>query len=168
MSEQENENKYELTNETKKVNGYYLSRIKALKDIKRFEVRKGDLGGYIFKEDNLSQKGDCWVGEEAIVMHNARVEDNAFVNEDAYVGGDTIVKDFAIVKGEAKVYGKSIIKNNAVVQDRAIVIGATIEDKSKVIQSATIREGVTLSEDVVIGKGIDIKGDIQLFGIDYF
>ena len=47
--------KYELTKESKG----NLFRIKALKDFGN--VKKGDLGGFIEKTDNLSQEGNCWV-----------------------------------------------------------------------------------------------------------
>lgn len=57
--------KYELTNEFVQVSGIKLYRIKALKDFA--SVRAGDLGGYIEKEENLSQNGD------AKVYDNARV-----------------------------------------------------------------------------------------------
>ena len=35
-------------------------------------VKKGDLGGWIEKEDNLSQEGDCWVFGDAWVYGDAR------------------------------------------------------------------------------------------------
>ena len=53
--------KYELTEETK----YGLYRIEALKDFGN--VKKGDKGGWIEKEANLSQDGDCWVYGDAEV-----------------------------------------------------------------------------------------------------
>ena len=49
--------KYELTDETIKIAGLILHRIKALNDFS--DVHKGDLGGYIESEDNLSSKGNC-------------------------------------------------------------------------------------------------------------
>ena len=52
--------KYELTSETIKFNGVTLHRIKALKNFS--DVKAGDLGGWIEKEDNLSQIGDAWIG----------------------------------------------------------------------------------------------------------
>lgn len=44
--------KYEFTGETKRVNGVTLHRIRALKDFG--EIRKGDIGGWIEAERNLS------------------------------------------------------------------------------------------------------------------
>ena len=48
--------KYELTEE---VNKQGLHRIRALKDIPLYGVKKGDLGGFVERENNLSQEGDC-------------------------------------------------------------------------------------------------------------
>ena len=57
--------KYELTNETKAVNGKTLFRIRALEDFSN--VKAGDLGGWIESESNLSQEGTCWVYGKAQV-----------------------------------------------------------------------------------------------------
>ena len=58
--------KYELTNETiTNGNTKTLYRIRALNSIKEFEVKIGDLGGYIEKEDNLSHNGKAWVSGHA-------------------------------------------------------------------------------------------------------
>ena len=70
--------KYELTRETKTItNGTVLHRIRALMDIPRYGVKEGDLGGWIEKEDNLSQDGNAWVSEDAWVYGNALVSGKA-------------------------------------------------------------------------------------------
>ena len=69
------EAKFKLTEETINVNGKTLYRIKSLKDFGN--VKKGDKGGFIEKECNLSQSGDCWVYDNAKVYNNAKVFDNA-------------------------------------------------------------------------------------------
>lgn len=53
--------------------GNKLYRIKALRDIDRYGVKAGDLGGFVESESNLSKKGDCWIKHEAMVCGNARV-----------------------------------------------------------------------------------------------
>ena len=40
-------------------------------------VAKGELGGYIEKEKNLSQEGDAWVSGDARVYGNAWVSGDA-------------------------------------------------------------------------------------------
>ncbi len=69
--------KYELTDETIEVYGTALHRIKALKDFGN--VKKGELGGYVESERNLSQEGNCWVYGNAWVCGNAEVCGNARV-----------------------------------------------------------------------------------------
>ena len=81
--------KYKLTNETKQVGNITLHRIQALKTFGN--VNKGELGGCIEKESNLSQSGNAWVSDNAWVYGNARVSDNAQVCGNAEVCGDAEV-----------------------------------------------------------------------------
>mgnify|MGYP003432635366 CR=1 FL=1 len=83
------EKKYKLTEETINVNGKTLHRIEALKDFGN--VKKGDKGGYVEKENNLSQIGVCWI------CGNAMVYDDAEVYEDAVVCGDMVICGNAVV-----------------------------------------------------------------------
>ena len=76
--------KYELTSETKVINGVELHRIKALDSFG--SVKKGELGGWIESEKNLSQYGDAWVYGDATVRGNAKVRGNAVVRGNATVG----------------------------------------------------------------------------------
>ena len=55
--------KFELTTDTKMRFGKKLFRIKALIDFGN--VKEGEKGGYIEKEENLSQSGDAWVSGNA-------------------------------------------------------------------------------------------------------
>ena len=75
--------KYRLTEETKVINGHTLHRIEALKDFGG--VKKGELGGWIEKEDNLSQNGECWICDEAKVYGDAKVFDDAWIYGEAEV-----------------------------------------------------------------------------------
>lgn len=54
-----------------------LFRIKAL--VSFGSVKAGELGGYVGKEENLSQEGNAWVSGNARVFGNARVSGNARV-----------------------------------------------------------------------------------------
>lgn len=72
--------KYELVvDDTIAFWGWKLFRIRAL--ISFGSVDAGDLGGYIYTEDNLSQKGDAWVWGNAKVWGNAEVSGNAKVSD---------------------------------------------------------------------------------------
>lgn len=65
------EKKYKLTEEIINVDGRTLHRIEALKDFS--DVKKGDKGGFIEKEENLIQYDDCWVYENAKVYDNTKI-----------------------------------------------------------------------------------------------
>ena len=80
------EKKYKLTDDTINVDGRTLYRIEALKDFNN--VKKGDKGGFVEKEDNLSQYSDCWVYDDAKVYDNAKVSSRAIVCGKATVCGN--------------------------------------------------------------------------------
>ena len=63
--------KFELTTDTKTILGKKLFRIKAL--ISFSDVIAGELGGYVEKEENLSQSGNAWVYGNARVYGDAEV-----------------------------------------------------------------------------------------------
>ena len=87
--------KFELTAESK-INwfGRTLYRIKACVDFTTTsgdEVKAGDLGGYVEKEQNLSHDGKAWVCGDAEVWGNAKVWGNAEVWGNAKVCGDASI-----------------------------------------------------------------------------
>ena len=81
--------KYILTEETKKVLGVTLRRIKALRDFGG--INAGTLGGWIKREENLSHEGNAWVYGNAKVCGDAWVYGNAKVCGDAEVYGNAKV-----------------------------------------------------------------------------
>ena len=115
------EKKYKLTEETINVNGKTLYRIKSLKDFGN--VKKGDKGGFVEKEENLSQSGDCWVYDNAKVYNNAKVFDYADIYGNAEIFGNAIISGNARVYGNAKVYHYAMVYDDAEVCDNAIISG---------------------------------------------
>jgi NDP-sugar pyrophosphorylase family protein len=94
----------------------YCRRIKALKDFSN--VSKGDLGGYVHGYRNLSQEGDCWIYDEAVVMDFARVSGNAkicdyaTVKETAKVSGNVQISENAWIIGDTEITGEAKISKN--------------------------------------------------------
>lgn len=81
------EKKFELTdNFVINALGIKLFQIKCTKAFKN--ANEGDLGGYVEKEENLSQSGDAWVYGNAQVYGDARVSGDAWVSGDARVEND--------------------------------------------------------------------------------
>ena len=86
-----------------KLYGRMLYRVKALRDFG--DVKKGDVGGYIEKESNLSYEGDCWVYDNARVFGNARVFENVKVFENAWVSGNAFVFGILNISANTRVNG---------------------------------------------------------------
>ena len=75
--------KYEFTGEVKICFGRTLHQIRA--KISFGNIAKGDIGGWIESEKNLSQEGNAWVSGDARVFGDAWVSGNAWVSGDASI-----------------------------------------------------------------------------------
>ena len=137
--------KYELTDETIEYIGHTLHRIRAVRSFG--DVKKGELGGFIESEFNLTHEGNCWVAE------NARIFGDAQVNQNAQVFG------FAQVSGDVQVFGKAQIYDTAKVLGFAQVFGkAQIYDNAQVFGDAQVFDKVEVN-----GKAI-VCGDAVVAG----
>lgn len=122
--------KYKLTDETVKINGKTLHRIEALKDFNN--VKRGDKGGFVESELNLSQKGNCWiynnayVYDDACVNDNARIANNAIINDNAHIYDNAEILDYAYVFCNAHIYDNARVSGNARVFENAKVCGNTV------------------------------------------
>lgn len=90
-----------------------VRRIQALKDIPP-NVRRGDLGGFVEKEWNLSQNGTSWIFDNAVCMEQARVQGDAVLLQSA------MAREGTLLGGTAKISGKSIVKGQSYIRDAAI------------------------------------------------
>lgn len=128
--------KYELFGEP---NAQGLRRIRALRDIPKWGVKNGDLGGWVETERNLSQDGDAWVCSDAWVCDNARVYNNAQVFGNSRVYGYAEVYGNAFVYGNAQVYDSARVSGDAWVCGDAWVYGdARVSGYARVYGSAQI------------------------------
>ena len=149
--------KYELTSETKVINGLELHRIKAIESFG--DVKNGDLGGWIESEKNLSQDGNAWV------LDNAKVYDNAMVYDNATVGGKATVFENATVGGYAFISGKATVRGEAWVGGKATVSGnATVEEKSKVDGNAMVCENVIVSGNAIVSENATVFENATVSG----
>ncbi|EJF79119.1 hypothetical protein [Bartonella doshiae] len=167
--------KYEFTNETKQVydadtrQPKHFYRIRALRDFD--DVKAGDLGGFIEKEDNLSHDGNCWVYDNAIVSYGAIVSENAKIRNEAIVADDAKVYGNVIVSDKAKIYGRDThVYGNAKVFDNACVSGTmwfrekgwvygkcVVNGNAKVYGDAALKEKKTFRDDVCSNDAISEK-----------
>jgi len=167
--------KYKFTNITIKYDGHILHEIKRLSD--------GKLGGWIEKEENLSQEGNCWVDGEAKVYGDAKVEGNAQVCDyaevydnakvygnahvfrDARVYGDALVRDDVQVADEAEVYGDARVYDDALVRGHAKVYGdaevydyAKVYGQAKVYGDAKVFGNVDIYGNAIVNNNVHFSG----------
>lgn len=134
------ERKYNLSNPVEKLienKTYFLHQLIAAKDFGN--IKKGDLGGFIENEENLSQEGSCWVAQNACVFNRAKVVDNAYVCGASLIGDDSIVSGYSTITGSSKILNFSLIENTKVVSS---VIISSIIKKSKIIESGIINSQI--------------------------
>lgn len=175
--------KYELTKEVKIIEncngtGTILYRIRALKNFGF--VMKGDIGGWVESEENLSQRGTAWIGGDAIVCGNARVYGSALVlglssiSNDARIYGQayvasSMVYDHAKVHGKASVYGGSHIHGNANIYGKALLYrdshifgNAKICGHAVIEIGAHVQDSVKISGRTVIQEDADFRGSVHI------
>lgn len=141
-----------------------LFRIVALKDISYF-VRKGDIGGYVESEKNLSQEGTCWIFDNAVVCNSAvvkehaRIRDNAYIYSNAVIQGATYVGDNAHI-GDAAIVGGKPTYWNADIRGNAHICGNVIVDTGdvRIADNAHITGSVLIKGNVRIGSESKIDG----------
>ncbi len=143
------EPKYELTDETSIVDrgATKVFRIRALRDFGEgaFEVKKGDLGGFIQSEVNLAHAGNAWVSERACIYNKA------------------------LVSGNAQVFGRARVGHHAQVFDDAWVFGgAELSDFVKVFGNARVGGNARLLGYANVGADGWMTGDTPVFGMTDF
>lgn len=164
--------KYELTDNYIIHNDKKLYQIKAISSFG--EVSAGDLGGYIEKEENLSQDGNAWVYEKA------KIYDNACVYENARVSGNVEVYNNARIYGNADIYqtrGRTIyIHDNACVYENAsvgnhsiqIFGNANIYGKASIGPCTKIYDNALIFGESEVNSGasarLSINGNARIFG----
>ena len=116
--------KYRLVKGRKlEINGVVCYQIRAMRNIPRHGIKRGDYGGFVQDYRNLSQDDDCWVDERAVVM------DKAYVSGNALVYGDCLVCDHAKIRSNAKVGGNTEVRGWAKLFGNAVVRGTVCRYK---------------------------------------
>lgn len=146
------EKKYIITDETKVVNGHTLHRIQAIKSFDN--IKKGDIGGWIEVEDNLSQKGNCWVYNNAKVYGCGRIYDNVKILNNVEIFDCAFIFNDVIITGNAKIYG------NVLIYDNVAICGNV-----KIYENAHIYGNAHIYNNAEIYGNIKINGNTEIGGI---
>lgn len=119
--------KYEFTKETRKIYDEIEERTRTLYRIRAVisfgDVKAGDLGGWVEKESNLSQNGNCWVYDDAVAYGTAHVLDCAKVLGHSEVSGFAKVSGYAKVLGHSEVSGCAKVSGHARVSENSVIKG---------------------------------------------
>jgi carbonic anhydrase/acetyltransferase-like protein (isoleucine patch superfamily) len=170
-----------LRDDTITVNGSKLYRIRALKqlNVRAYggSIKRGDYGGYIESEKNLSHDGVCWVYDDAKVYQNAQVKDSASVEGEAQVYGSAVLSDSARVTAEAHVYGNARIDSHCTVHNRAHVYGnavvtgmgktqgnTSVLGDAKVYGNAKITSGGSVHQNAEVFGNVEVTTDSEVYG----
>ncbi len=169
--------KFKLTGEAKVHRGILLYRVEALKDFS--DVKKGDKGGFVQHEHNLSIWNDCWIYDEAMVFGDsfiegdAQIRDNAHIYNKSQVDCRAIISDDATLLDRARVTGDAQIKGAARLDDRCYVSGnakiegsAIIYDKAKVTGNAVVGGHTMLGGKVRVSGDAVLRGDVYIDGLE--
>lgn len=157
------EKKYKLTDETINLHGITLYRIEALKDFNN--VKKGDKGGFVESELNLSQKGNCWIYDDACVYDGGRVEGDAYVFDNAQVFNNAHIYEDAQVDGDAKVCCNAKVCGTAWVYDNARVSGnACVCGAARVYGDAYVSDNAQIYGDAFVYENARIYDNAQVYG----
>ena len=156
--------KYEIVKTNSIIHGgKTLYRIKALKSFVTADggvALKGKLGGFIESENNLSQKGNCWIFNEAKVFGCAKVLDNAVIRKNAQIFGNAVIGGNAYVDDDAYICGNSRISGCAkIFNTAAIYRNAKVFDNAKIFGEARVYDNAEIKGDVFI------CGDTQIYGV---
>ncbi len=142
------EKKYEFTGLDRRVSvsGRYVvvSRIRAVRSFG--SVKKGEAGGWIGMEYNLSHDGNAWV------------KDNAVVIDDSVVCGNVLVSGSALIAEGSEISG------NAVVCGDAMVTAAKISGNARVCGYAEINPGAEVTDNAVVCDYARIEFDTCIYG----
>lgn len=154
--------KFELCSDVKQwSDNIVLYRIKALKDFicDGILIRKGDKGGFVQSENNLSQEGNCWIFDDAVAMEGSTVKDNASLHNQVMIFDKSIVCDNAALYNFAAMFDKSMAAGNAVLSGHA-----KMHAQSVIIDNACIGGCAIACDNCIISGNAKVQGNTIIHG----
>lgn len=116
----------------------WLHRIRALVHVG--DVARGDLGGYVESEENLSQGGHCWIYDDAIACECAAViEEGCLLNA-------SVARDNAVICGDAMLFDK------ASAEDYSCLLNGVVKDAARIAGNAVIKAADNREAPVIRGN----------------
>lgn len=153
-------NKYKFLSEEKRVTlpdkrKIFVRRIQAIRNIEdkdgNIVAKKGEKGGFVQSQNNLSVFGGAWVKDEAVIC------DEAVVYQDGLAAERALVFHYGSVSGHAKVLGDSCLFEKGVISGMAQMKG-----KSKLHGHAKVYGSAVLDGEADVAAFYEICGDQKI------
>ena len=121
-----NNKKYEILMDeenTIEFEGHTLHRIKALRDFG--DIKRGDIGGYVENENNLSHEGNCWIYDDAkamdysIISDNSRIYNNSRMYNNSAMYDNSEMYDYSIMYDNSEMHHNSRMHDNTKMYDNS-------------------------------------------------
>lgn len=144
-----------------------LYRIRSLYDFMAGNgrsVKKGDLGGYVQSENNLSQSGKCWIFDDAKAFDNAIIRDNSTISDQAESYNNAIICDSADILDYSSVHGNAIICNSARIFSHSIVFDSAIIGGNSRICDSIIHDDAIICTSPGLCDNSEIYGNAKIIG----
>lgn len=154
--------KYKLSDKTKLLeDGICVHRIIALRQFG--SILKGEEGGWVESESNLSHSGCCWIYGDAVVAGDSVVTDSACIKGHAIVSGESRISGFAVVEDDARVYN-SAVSERSNIQGFAQIYDSSISGNAEISNKARILYGATIGENAVVTGYASVIGNVVVQG----
>lgn len=147
---------------------HILYQICALRTIYNpfMNIRKGQLGGFIESERQLSQKGESWIDENSLVIGNSRIKESAFLSNttviDAWIHGKAFLNDVKFISDDnnkpAIIYEQAYIHKTHIIGG-SIVLG-NVAISLSLINDTILRDSVSVSKAQI--KGSILQDDVKI------
>lgn len=135
-------------------------RIRALRDIPRWGIKAGDLGGFVGGEFTLSHSGDAWIADSAVASADSRVYGNAILAEHAQVDGGSHIFEGARIRDESHVFSESKVHGRTTLNDRALVCHSDIAGKISLSEHARVERLYLLARgEIKLDGHSSLRGD---------
>lgn len=177
---------YKLTDECLEIKGRKLYQIQALIDIPEYDVKAGDVGGYVESCNNLTE--NAWIATNVKVYEDAKVRGRAYISGNVAILGDTKIEDnvyisasgiiqscyirgSAEIRNEVKLFYSSI-GGNAKLEGSCYISGANILDNAYIADSTIKGTNIFIFNKAriihsEISSDTEISGDVLIKSYDY-
>lgn len=120
-------------------------------------VIMGEIGGWVEKEENLSQQDNCWIAGNSVAMHDSKVSGDSYINGSVIVTNNAVVSGNAFIKDHCSISGNAIIDGDVTINGNSYVTG-----NAKITGKARLVTGVRIFGDAILDGNIKLSGVVTI------